>query len=114
MLATFVKAKTTTDFRPIANVRLLYQAFACLVLGRIESVLDANQPEEQHGFRKGVSAHLISILQELYAGQLGVARGDDGESCRLFQISGGVRQGFVLSPRLFLCRLAISNGLMET
>ena len=51
----------------------------------------------------GVSAHLIWILQELYAGQIGGVRGDDGESSRLFQISGGVRQGCVLSPRLFCC-----------
>ena len=160
MLAKFVKAKATTDFRPIADVRLLYKTFACLVLGRIESVLDAHQPEEQHGFRKGrrieehlltantvldktlaaniplwvisidfskafdrvswtalwsalaqhgVSAHLIWILQELYAGQLGV-RGDDGESSRLFQISGGVRQGCVLSPRLFCAVLQLAMG----
>ena len=58
----------------------------------------------------GVSAHLIWILQELYAGQLGVVRGDDGESSRLFQISGGVRQGCVLSPRLFCAVLQLAMG----
>ncbi|CAE7381448.1 unnamed protein product [Symbiodinium sp. CCMP2592] len=63
MLAKFVKAKTITDFRPVTNVRLLYKTFACLVLGRVESVLDANQPEEQHGFRKGrrIEEHLLTV-----------------------------------------------------
>ena len=33
-------AKSTSDFRPIAVVRLLYKTFAYLVLGRIEATLD--------------------------------------------------------------------------
>ena len=51
MLPKDLRAEPTTDFRPIANLRLLYKTFAYLLLGRLEHVLDANQSEEQHGFR---------------------------------------------------------------
>ena len=55
-------AKSTSDFRPIAVVRLLYKTFAYLVLGRIEATLDAGQPEEQHGFRadRRIEEHLLT------------------------------------------------------
>ena len=151
MLPKKVRAKQTTDFRPIANVRLLYKTFAYLLLGRLEHVLDAEQPEEQHGFRagrrleehllsanilwdkaettglpvwsisldlskafervhwpalwaalfeQGVPEHLIWVLQRVYYGQRGEIVGDFGRSDQ-FPITGGVRQGCVLSPRLF-------------
>ena len=46
------QSKITTDFRPIANIRLMYKKmFAYLILGRIEAPLEQWQPEEQHGFR---------------------------------------------------------------
>ena len=50
------------DFRPIANIRLFYKVFACLVLDRIEHQLDDHQPEEQHGFRRGkrIEEHLLT------------------------------------------------------
>ena len=62
MLPKKLKAKQVTDFRPIANLRLLYKLLAYLVLGRLEHVLDAQQPEEQHGFRAGrrLEEHLLS------------------------------------------------------
>ena len=41
----------TTVFRPIANIRLLYNTFAHLILHRIEACLDMEQPEKQNGFR---------------------------------------------------------------
>ena len=148
MLPKKVRAKQTTDFRPIANVRLLYKTFAYLLLGRLEHVLDAEQPEEQHGFRagrrleehllsanilwdkaettglpvwsisldlskafdrvhwpalwaalfeQGVPEHLIWVLQQVYYGQHGEIVGDFGRSDQ-FPITGGVRQGCVLSP----------------
>ena len=151
MLAKKTKAVATTDFRPIANVRMMYKVFARMILGRIEDLLDASQPEEQHGFRtgrrieehlvtanivldkmqaanlpvwivsidfskafdridwaalwpalrgQGVSVHLIWLLQIVYHNQEGVVRGDSSTS-RWFNIFGGVRQGCVLSPRLF-------------
>ena len=55
-------AKSTSDFRPIAVVRLLYKTFAYLMLGRIEETLEAGQPEEQHGFRaqRRVEEHLLT------------------------------------------------------
>ena len=51
-----------TVFRPIANIRLFYKAFACLVLERIELQLEDHQPEEQHGFRRGkrIEGHLLT------------------------------------------------------
>ena len=55
-------AKSVSDFRPIANVRLLYTLFVYLLLGRMEDSLQATQPEEQHGFRQGrrIEEHLLT------------------------------------------------------
>ena len=151
MLPKTAKAMVTSDYRPIANVRVLYKLFIYLVLGRTDNTLDCAQPEEQHGFRKnrrieehlvtanyvfdktmllgtplwlisldlskafdrvdwqalwkalethGVSEHLISILQLLYDNQRGQVITDTADS-REFDIRRGVRQGCVLSPRLF-------------
>ena len=139
------------DFRPIANIRLLYKTFAYLLLGRREHLLEGGQPEEQPGFRpgrrleehlvtanllldktdavgipvwiisldlskafdrvhwpalwralveEGIPDHLVWILQCVYFGQCGEVVADLGQS-RKFNIKGGVRQGCVLSPRLF-------------
>ena len=151
MLPNTAKAMVTSDYRPIANVRVLYKLFIYLVFGRTDNTLDCAQPEEQHGFRKnrrieehlvtanyvfdktmlpgtplwlisldlskafdrvdwqalwkalethGVSEHLISILQLLYDNQRGQVITDTAES-REFDIRRGVRQGCVLSLRLF-------------
>ena len=48
----------------------------------------------------GVSTHLLWILQTLYFGQHGEITGQGGSS-RAFQINAGVRQGCVLSPKIF-------------
>ena len=48
----------------------------------------------------GVSDHLVWTMQNLYTGQLGQIQGDTGDT-RVFPITAGVRQGCVLSPRLF-------------
>ena len=151
MLPKKLRAMHASDFRPIANLRLLYKVFAYLILGRIEHTLDTYQPEEQHGFRskyrleehlltanlfldkatahgipvwlvsfdlskafdrvhwptlwnalraQGISDHMIWMLSKLYEGQSGEVRGKWGSS-RNFPITSGVRQGCVLSPRLF-------------
>ena len=57
---------------PIANVRILYKVFTYMVLARVEPVLEANQPEEQHGFRAGrrLAEHLVSanlVIDKLLA-----------------------------------------------
>ena len=116
------RAKSTSDFRPIAVVRLLYKTFACLVLGRIEATLDAGQPAEQHGFRAdrrrnlwealdehGVSDHMFRVLQCMYHGQTGRS-GDNTIDRDWLCIGGGVRQGCVLRPRLFSCVLEVALG----
>ena len=153
-------AKSTSDFRPIAVVRLLYKTFAYLMLGRIEETLEAGQPEEQHGFRAqrrieehllttnlvldktlaldvpvwivsldlskafdkvkwenlwealsehGVSDHMLWVLQRIYYGQTERTE-DNNADGDLFHIRGGVRQGCVLSPRLFSCVLEVALG----
>ena len=51
-------------------------------------------------FQQGLSNHMIWILQNLYRNQEGQVFADDVCS-RSFPIRGGVRQGCVLSPRLF-------------
>ena len=52
MLLKTPEAMVPSDYRPIANVRVLDKMFAYPVFGRIEHTLDNAQPEEQHGFRK--------------------------------------------------------------
>ena len=47
---------------------------------------------------------MVWILQCLYHDQVGTVRGSSGTS-RPFDIRQGVRQGCVLSPRLFACVL---------
>ena len=49
---------------------------------------------------QGISDHLVWTMQNLYTGQLGQIQGDAGDN-RVFPIRAGVRQGCVLSPRLF-------------
>ena len=121
------------------------------MLSRIEALLEARQPEEQHGFRqnrrleehllttnmvidtsravglpiwvlsldlskafdrvdwkalwaalrdRGISPHMIWIIQRLYSEQVGQVT-TPTESSKEFPIKAGVRQGCVLSPRLF-------------
>ena len=62
MLPKTHRARVPADFRPIANLRILYKVFAYLVLGRIEATLEQHQPEEQHGFRSGrrIEEHLLT------------------------------------------------------
>ena len=151
MLPKKLRAIQTTDFRPIASSRLFYKVFGYLILGRVKEILEAKQPEEQHGFRpgrrleehlltanllldkaaaagitvwtvsldsskafdrvhwptlwealgeQGVPEHLVWLLENACDEQLGEVMGEWGKS-RSFSITGGVRQGCVLSPRLF-------------
>ena len=65
MLAKFKNAKLPSDSRPIASVRILYKVFTYMVLVRIEPVLEASQPEEQHGFFVAVAWRSILSLQTL-------------------------------------------------
>ena len=62
MLPKSHRARVPADFWPIASLRLLYEVFAYLVLGRIEETLEQHQPEEQHGFRSGrrIEEHLLT------------------------------------------------------
>ena len=52
----------TSDFRPIANIRLFYKVFAYMLLARIENILELEQPDEQHGIRPGrrIEEHLLT------------------------------------------------------
>ena len=52
----------TTDLRRIASSRLFYKVFGYLIPGRVEEILEAKQPEEQHGFRPGrrLEEHLLT------------------------------------------------------
>ena len=156
MLPKKVHSIQTSDFRPVANIRLFYKVFAYMVLNRIENVLELEQPEKQHGFRpgrrieehllttnivldkataagrtiwivkswtcqklstvcigqpcgqlymtQGVSEHCIWLLQHIYDQQIGEVVGEWGRS-RSFAMTAGVKQGCVLSPRLFSATL---------
>ena len=68
MLPKKMRPKQVGDFRPIANIRLFYKVFACLVLGRIEHQLDDHQPEEQHGFRRGkrIEEHPLTLTTNVF------------------------------------------------
>ena len=64
-------SKSVSAFRPIATVRLLYKLFAYLMLGRMEDAIEASQPDEQHGFRRGrrIEEHFLTAdvwLQKLW------------------------------------------------
>ena len=67
MLPKTSKPRTTTDFRPIASMRLSYKMFACMIFGPIEDTLEANQPEEQHGFRskRSIEEPLLAFQRDL-------------------------------------------------
>ena len=72
MFAKYRNAKLPSDFRPIASVRILYKVFTYMVLARVEPVFEANQHEEQHGFRGGrrLEEHLVSanlVIDKLFA-----------------------------------------------
>ena len=56
---------------------------------------------------QGLSEHMIWMIQNLYRDQQGQVVGSNGCS-RSFAIHGGVRQGCVLSPRLFCSVLEMS------
>ena len=49
---------------------------------------------------QGISEHMVWMISKVYDGQFGEVIGSSGRS-RKFNITGGVRQGCVLSPRLF-------------
>ena len=51
MLPKKLRPMHASDFRPIANLRLLNKVFAYLILRRTEHTVATHQPEEQHGFR---------------------------------------------------------------
>ena len=57
-------AKQVTNFRSIANLRLLYNMFAHLLSGRLEQVFAGQQPEKRHGCRAGwrLKEHLLSTF----------------------------------------------------
>ena len=56
------RARVPADFRPVASLRLLYNVFAYLMLGRIEETLEQHELEEQYGFRSGrrIEEHLLT------------------------------------------------------
>ena len=57
----------------------------------------------------GVSAHLVWLLQVVYSNHTGQISGHSDVS-REFCIKAGVRQGCVLSPRLFCSVLQLAMG----
>ena len=72
MLTKIKHAKLLSDFRPRISVHILYKVFTYMVLARVELVLGASQPEEQHGLRCGrhLGEHLVSanlVIDKLLA-----------------------------------------------
>lgn len=53
------------NYRPISLMSNLYKIFSKIILDRITTVLDGNQPKEQAGFRKDFSTldHILTIKQ---------------------------------------------------
>jgi len=59
--------------------------------------------------KHGASHHMLWVLQCMYYGQT-KRIGDNSTDGDWFCIRGGVRQGCVLSPRLFSCVLEVALG----
>ena len=77
-------------------------------LGFIESLRYSKLGDAVKALRRqNISNQLIWILQYLYHNQTGVVRDGAGDS-RTFDIFSGVRQGCVLSPRLFCAALELA------
>ena len=95
LTANLVIDKTVATGKPVWIVSLdLSKAFDRVHWGSLWQAL------RQHE----VSDHMVWILQCLYHDQVGTVRGSSG-TIRPFDIRQGVRQGCVLSPRLFACVL---------
>ena len=60
----------------------------------------------------GVPEHLVRLLENAYAEQFGGVMGEWGKS-RSFSITGGVRQGCVLMPRLFRFSAVLQCALQQ-
>ena len=60
--------------------------------------------------QQSISDHMVWLLQNLYKDQTGQIAGTN-ESSRLFDIKRGVRQGCVLTPRLFCAVLEMAMGM---
>ena len=62
LLSKHGRARVPAEYRPIASIRLLYETFAYMILGRVGFLLSAAQRKEQHGFRSGrrIEGHLVA------------------------------------------------------
>ena len=62
LLSKHGRARVPAEYRPIASIRLLYETFAYMILGRLGFLLSAAQRKEQHGFRSGrrIEGHLVA------------------------------------------------------
>jgi inhibitor of KinA sporulation pathway (predicted exonuclease) len=65
MLPKLSRAIATKDFRPIACLRLFYKIYTLLILGRVETKLEAEQPRQQAAYRKhrNLEEHVFSVNQ---------------------------------------------------
>ena len=105
LTANLVIDKTVATGKPVWIVSLdLSTAFDRVHWGSLWQALRQNE----------VSDHMVWILQCLDHDQVGTVRGSSGTS-RPFDIRQGVRQGCVLSPRLFACVLQwlCAHGVRE-
>ena len=58
-----LRAIPTTDFRPSASNRVFYKVFAYPVVGCVEEIVKAKQPEQQHCLRppdRRLEEHLLT------------------------------------------------------
>ena len=53
--------------------------------------------------RFGVPEKMLTIIRQFHEGMRAHVRADDGEQSKLFDVTQGLRQGYVLSPLLFQC-----------
>ena len=70
MLPKSTRAKTLTEYRPIASLRLLYKVFAYLLLGRIELPIcfwaELKTNLKQHNPRSNTLSEAITALKSTY------------------------------------------------
>ena len=108
-------AKKSSNYHTIALISHASKVMLKILQARLQQYVNHEFPDVQAGCvdpnklwkilkEMGISDHLTCLLTNLYAGHEATVRTEHGTT-GWFQIGKGVRQGSILSPCLFNCRV---------